>query len=465
MGFGRKAAARVLKCSVNTVKRYWDAPIGAVFKAPPPAWVGGLDWKEIESEVAKGTSVYVLWEELCKNQKISVQYPGFWKQVNKRCPQLTKTMHRVFAPGSRCEIDYGTGIDIIDLSTGEVVSTNLFVGVLCYSRYVFAEFTLTQSSPDFLSSHVKMFEWFGGVPQIVTPDNLKSAVSRTHRYDPEINPAYTRLATHYGCAVVPARPRRPQDKAIVERTIQIFKRWFYHRVRNRTFTSLVELNQCLREHLELFHARKHRILQKTRKEMFETERGSLTSLPAEAFRVMSHCKARLHPDCHLSFDGNHYSGPFELRGKELDVWAGNSSIEIYFDGKRVAFHGRSKTRGKFITDKNHYPPEHQAYLEATPTWVREQASLVGPETGKLVTGLLSGPYPLKYLRSAQGIVRLAKTYGRERLEAACKKANELHQNRYRFIENLIKLSVNLSTTKQNIQRGDNPLLRGEELYH
>ena len=154
-------------------------------------------------------------------------------------------MHRRFRPGERCEVDYCDGIDILDPVSGEIVKTHLFVGALCFSRYTFAEFSLSQSSHDFLDSHRRMFEFFKGVPQVISPDNLKSAVTKTHIYDPDLNKAYVRLGQHYRCAVVPARVRRPKDKAIVERTIQIFQRWFFFKVRHYTFTSIVELNKVL----------------------------------------------------------------------------------------------------------------------------------------------------------------------------------------------------------------------------
>ena len=267
-------------------------------------------------------------------------------------------------------------------------------------------------------------------------------------------------------AVVPARVRTPKDKAIVERTIQIFQRWFYFKVRHRTFTSLVELNSCLKEHLDIFHKKQHRILGRTRLEMFETEKSTLKALPEHRYHVATYWKANLHPDCHLTFDHNYYSSPHELRGKQLDVWATASAVEVYHLGKRVAFHPRSKVKRRFVTDPKHYPLEHQAYYEATPTWVREQAKKVGAGTEVLITGLLSGPYPLKYLRRAQGILRLGKVYGNDLLELAAIKANSLHQNTYPFIERLLKHGrLGKTNSPQSLPRGENPLLRGEELFH
>lgn len=492
LGMTERAIARSLRCSRNTVRKYLDEPetdvatAGASASSPAvenkaivrgcaqsaieaEGWANKLDWAKVLSEVASGTPLYVLWEERCETGEVPVQYPGFWKQLYRRYPNVGKSMHRVFAPGSRIEIDYCDGIDLLDLVTGEIIETELFVGVLCYSRYAFAEFTLSQSSADFLTSHVRMFEWFGGVTPIVSPDNLKSAVSRTHRYDPEINPAYTKLASHYGFAVVPARVRTPKDKAIVERTIQIFQRWFFFRVRHRTFTSLIELNQVLREHLIIFHAKQHRIFRRTRAEMFDAERTALQALPADQYQVATHVHTAPHPDCHLVFEKNYYSAPYTLRGQELDVWATAQVVEIYNKGERVAFHARRKGHGHFATDKLHYPPEHQAYCEATPAFVREQAARIGDNTAKLINGLLSGPYPLQYLRRAQGIVRLSKPYGVPSLEAACIKANRFGQTTYAFIERVLKNgqadAKAADAAGTVIQRGPNPLLRGEKLLH
>jgi hypothetical protein len=469
LGLKKKAVARTLKCSITTVKKYWNFGEQEVVVAPvieSPAWTEAVDWDEVKSEASRGTPVNVLWEELSESGKISVQYAGFWKQLRKRFPNLPATMHRIFAPGSRAEIDYCDGIDLIDPLTGEIRETELFVGVLCNSRYVFAEFSFSQKSEDFLSSHVRMLERFGGVPQVVSPDNLKSAVTKAHRYDPVINPAYTRLAEHYGFAVVPARVRTPKDKAVVERTVQIFQRWFFFRVRHRTFTSLVEINQSLKEHVDVFHRRKHRIFARTRLEMFESEKSALKALPEHRYQVATYWKANLHPDCHLSFDHNFYSAPYALRGKQLDVWATASTIEIYHLGKRVALHARLNAQRRFVTDPKHYPPEHQAYYEATPTWVREQGEKHGPETARLINGILGSPYPLKYLRRAQGILRLAKVYGPANLEMAAARANSLNQNTYPFIERLLKHGcLRESAVQRTPRRGENPLLRQQELFH
>ena len=409
----------------------------------------------------------VIHEELLESNQLDVQYSGFWKQAQKNISLTEATMVRIFKPGDRTEIDYADGIDIIDPATGEIKKTESFVGVLCHSRYAFAEFTLTQSSSDFLESHVNMFEFFGGTTQVLSPDNLKSAVTKAHRYDPVINQAYTRLATHYDIAVVPARVRTPKDKAIVERTIQIFQRYFFMKVRNRTFTSLLELNQCLRDHLVIFNQKKHRIFRRTRAEMFEAEKSALSPLPVDRYKVATHSTAKLGRDCHLSFEHNFYSSPHDLRGLQLDVWASSKVIEIYNEGRRVALHVRSRSTGKFLTDNNHYPPDQQAYAEEDVQKIIERAVQVGPHTETLVRDLLEKGAPLKHLRRCQGIAALAWKYTPALLENAAEAANRFNNRNVQYLERVIK---NLKGVSHRIesdinQRSFNPHLRGLDNIH
>lgn len=473
LGLGSRAIARALGHSRKTVAKYLrenTEPV-AVSSAEiatllPSDWTDTVEWGRVAEEARKTVPLKVLWEELKDDGKLVVEYPAFWKQFKKRFPKMPATMHRVFAPGSRAEIDYCDGIDIIDPTTGEIISTELFVGVLCHSRFSFAEFTLSQKSQDFLTSHIRMFEAWGGVPSVISPDNLKAAVTKAHRYDPILNPAYTRLATHYEIAVVPATVASPKQKAIVERTIQIFQRWFFYRVRHRTFTSLIELNQCLREHLELFHSKKHRVFGLTRRQMFEEEKAYLKALPKNPYLVTTHHLAQLSSDCHLVFDKNFYSAPYQLRGKQLDVWANATSVEIWHEGSRVAFHGRGKGHGAFFTKNEHYPPEHQAYLEVTPVKLREWSQDIGPETHKVVLALLSGTFPLRHLRRAQGILGLSKKYSAPELENACAIANSLPKPQgLHFLERLIKTRRFHPQPSKPILRGENRFIRGDKVFH
>lgn len=482
LGFKKRKIARALGIHRDTVTKYIElseAPStqGNTAEAPEPKfaltsapsvqnleWHETLDWQKVRDQHQQGVPLNILHAELSASNLAPVTYPAFWKMLQKKAPNLKTTMVKIFPPGSRIEIDYCDGINLIHPVTGEKIETEFFVGVLCASRYTFAEFTLSQKSGDFLNSHVRMFHFFGGVSQLVTPDNLKSAVTKAHRYDPVINPAYTRLATHYNFAVEPARVRRPQDKAVVERTIQIFQKWFFMVVRNRVFTSLIELNSCLKEHLVLFNQKIHRIFKRSRLEMFESERTHLIPLPVDQYLVQTHTRAFLSRDCHLSFDYSFYSAPHHLRGLTLEVWATENSVEIYHEGDRVAFHGRSKSQGKFVTENTHYPEAQQAYLEGDVIKMKSWSASVGAHTSALIHELLSGTYPLKHLRRAQGILALSQKYSKPLLEFGCENANRFNQKTIRYIERVMKQNQaklrRIETGGEPIARGFNPHLRG-----
>ena len=471
LGLTNRQIARATNIHRNTINKYVEKfkdekLLSVVETKSPITWCADIDWEKVRSEYLGGVSLNVIHEELLEEKKLQVQYAGFWKQAHKRISLTEATMVRIFKPGERTEIDYADGIDILDPVTGEFRKTEFFVGVLCHSRYAFAEFTWTQSSQDFLQSHVNMFEFFGGVTQLLSPDNLKSAVTKPHRYDPVINQAYTRLAEHYELAVVPARVRTPRDKAIVERTIQIFQRYFFMKVRHKTFTSLLALNQCLREHLVIFNQKKHRIFKRTRAEMFLDEKSSLRTLPQDPYKVAIYHSATLSRDCHLIFDQNYYSASHNLRGKKLDIWATAKTVEIFSEGDRVAFHGRSKSHGKFITDAGHYPPAQIAYAEEDVQKVITRATSVGPETEKLIKGLLD-PQPMKHFRRSQGIVALSWKYTPALLEMACTEANRFNNNHVQYLERVIKARQGVARKTENeiTHRSYNPYLRGIDNIH
>ena len=467
-GMSVRAISRALTCSRKTVRKYLEDKVisDELQDQEGPLWGIDLDWDDINREHSvNGVPLNVLWEERYDAGKIPVQYPGFWKQYQKRYPDLPKTMVRFFEPGSRVEIDYCDGISIVNPATGELTKTHLFMGVLCNSRYTYGEFSLSQKSQDFLSSHVRMFDYFGGTPATLAPDNLKSAVSKAHKYDPEINPAYTQLATYFGIVVTPARVRTPKDKPIVERTIQSFQRWFYFRVRKKAFTSLVELNRSLHEHLKLFNKKNHRIFKKSREEMFIEEKPFLKKLPEQSYEVRVHKKATLHYDCHLQFDNNYYSAPWNHRGKSLDVWASDKVVEIFYHSDCVAIHNRSTSRGKFKTNKDHYPPEHKAYLEITPDYLRKQAEKLGPRVYEVVDTLMKVDHPLRYLRRCQGLIALSKKYTGDEINIGCHHALLFEKYHLKFIEEVIKNKrINPDISDPKINRLPNPHLRGVSTY-
>jgi hypothetical protein len=255
--------------------------------------------------------------------------------------------------------------------------------------------------------------------------------------------------------------RTPKDKAIVERSVQIFQKWFYKKVRKKTFTSLIELNKALHEHLVEFNSKKHRILGCSRSEAFIEEKKDLSALPEVEFTVRTHKRAILHHDCHLAFDTNFYSAPWEHREKELDVWASEKTVEIFFEGKLIAQHARSKGKSKVITNKDHYPPAQRAYLEITPQYLLEKSKDAGADVNRLIDSLLSGTHPLQYLRRCQGIIALIKKYPSDQLNYACEQALLLNRPYIRFIEAMAKKPPYRPSALP--LRESNPYLRADDL--
>lgn len=466
LGLKERAIARALGASRKTVRKFLQEKELKSFNVCDenrPPKLDSFSWDEIAREFReKDVPLNILWMELKEAKKIDWSYSYFWKQFQRNCPSTKElTMIREHLSGERAEIDYCDGIDILDLATGEVTKTHLFVGVLCRSRYTYAEFSYSQKSTDFLNSHVRMFQFFAGVPRQLSPDNLKSAVSKAHKYDPDINQAYQRLAHHYGIAVVPARVKSPKDKAIVERTIQIFQKWFFKMVRHRTFTSLMELNKSLHEYLVEFNNKKHRILGCSRGEAFEIEKKDLGQLPEVEFTVRTHKRCILHHDCHIQFEFNFYSAPWEYREKVLDIWISERTLEIFHEGKLIAQHTKSRAKNKFVTNKDHYPSSHKAYLEITPQYLLKKSKEAGKDVAALIESLFSDPYPLKYLRRAQGIVALIKKYPENQLNYACKQALLLERPFLRFVEAIAKMPLPIESIPP--ERTFNPYLRKTEL--
>lgn len=466
LGLSERKISKALGISRNTIKKYEGELVEE--SGCTPEWVEKVNWQEISKEISNGISLQVLWEELAEQKVINVGYSGFWKQFHKKYPNLAVSLHREFPCGERAEVDYaGSGIDILNPITGELIKTELFVGVLCFSKYIYAEFSFSQKLSDWISSHMRMFEYWGGVPKYICSDNLKSGVKKAHLYDPDANPTYTEMASHYELAIIPARPYKAKDKADVERTVQIIQRWFYAKIRHKTFTSLTELNQCLRQHLKILNGKIHKRFKISRSQKFEVEQQSLKALPSYPYEIAIYHKAKLHPDCHLVFEGNFYSAPHDLRGKVLNIRATPKSLEIYDEGQRVAFHPRKMDpKGTYITHKPHYPASHQAYFEETPQRLLELSSAIGPHTHTLIKGLLEDPYPLRYLRRCQGIVRLASAYGRDALEKSCLLALNLSRPTYLFIEKVLKRKTyEHKEDKKTIQRNENENLRGLAYFH
>jgi transposase len=434
---------RIAKClhkSRKTVKKYIDkfdrenvneaknTPVVASLDPNLPEWAQDIDWPEAIRERAKGVSYKTLQMELAP----SVKYWGFWKLLSKMETAKPKTtLFLNHKPGERTHIDYADGIDIVCPTTGVVSKTQLFVGVLPFSQKVFAEFTASQKLPSFIESHERMWTFFGGVTPYTTPDNLKSAVTRAHVYDPDLNKNFCSYANHAGFAVLPARPFKPRDKASVEGSIGILQRTFFEFVRKKTFASLAELNSYLKPFLSDFNAQIMKDYGVSRNDRFEHESQLLLPLPIEKFEMSDWKISIVHPDCHIQVSNGLYSVPWTYVGKKVRVRLTSRIVEI-FDSESAALlctHTKSHRLGQRKTNNSHWPPEKKAHLSFDMESAKAQSLQVGPITGNMVAGLFEQPFPLRYLRLVQGILRLVNSskFTKSDLEYASRSAQN-HSN-------------------------------------
>jgi transposase len=403
------------------------------------------DWAVVHRELRrKGVTLQLLHLEYKERHPDGYQYSQFCRRYRLWQRGIDLVMRQEHRAGERCFPDFaGQTLPIVDPASGEVSHAELFVAVLGASSYTYAEALPSQALPHWIAGHVHAFEFFGGAPRIVVPDNLRAAVTRAHRYEPELNPTYAEMAAHYGCAVVPARPRRPRDKAKAEVGVQVAERWILAALRNRTFFSLAEANAAIGERLAWLNARPFKKLDGSRRSLFtELERPALRPLPAEPYRFAVWKLATVSIDYHLEVEGHYYSVPYQLVGERCEVRVSAATVEIFQRGRRVASHLRGAARGRHTTLAEHMPESHRRYAEWTPSRIVRWAQQTGPATGALAAEILaSRPHPEQGFRSCLGILRLGHRYGAERLEAACRRALAVRAASYRSVESILKTGL------------------------
>lgn len=400
------------------------------------------DWENIHAELSRpGVTIMLLWTEYKQVHRESAYgYSQFCEHYNRWRGKLSVVMRQTHKAGEKAFVDYCDGLWLTDPKTGERQRTQLFVGVLGASSYTFAESTLSQTLPDWISSHVKMYKYFEGVSAVTVPDNLRSAVSQSHRYEPKINDTYQEMARHYGTCVIPARPRKPRDKAKVEAAVLVAQRWILARLRDRLFTGLAEMNEAIDECLEFLNNRKMRGVNKSRRELYlELDRPALKTLPEKSYEYAEWSTAGVNIDYHIEYDHHYYSVPYQLVRERVDVRATTGVIEVFYRGKRVASHQRSQRKHKATTNKAHMPKSHREHAEWTPSRMISWAAQVGPSAAAVVKKILeSRLHPEQGFRSALGLIRLEKKYGKERVERGCAKAIEVQAFSYKFVSELLK---------------------------
>jgi len=492
-GLGQRQIGRALSITHATVREYlrraeqsglsWPLPatlsdtqLEQRFFPPPimlPAGERPLpDWPAQHTELKrKGVTLFLLWQEYKAVYPDGYQYSWFCELYRAWSSKLDVSMRQTHKAGEKMFVDYaGQSLPITNPETGEIREAQVFVATLGASSYSFVEAAWTQTLPDWIGSHTRAFAFFGGVTEILVPDNLKSGVTTPCRYEPALNRTYMDLAVHYGTAIIPARVRKPKDKAKVESGILVVSRWILARLRNRTFFSLSEANAAIAELLTQYNGRPFQKLPGSRREMFETlERSTLKPLPTQSYTYAEWKTVTVNIDYHVEVDGHYYSVPYQLIKQRLDARFTAYTVECFLKGKRVASHRRSDRKGKHTTVTQHMPKAHQQYAEWTPQRLVRWAASFGPNTSGLVEAILRKKvHPQQGFRSVLGLLRLGKQYGQKRLENACERALATGAISYRSVASILKANLDkqpLQKTFEDAEPIEHGNIRGAGYYH
>lgn len=460
-GLSERQIAASLRIAPSTVHRYLDRSKQAeltwplpeelddaalervLFPPSPPSTVPRTppDFGWVHRELRrKGVTLQLLHMEYKQAQPEGYQYSQFcalYQQWAGRVDLVLRHSHRA---GDKLFVDYaGHTIPIYDRAGGACWRAELFVAVLGASNYTYAEAGTSQQLEAWIGAHVRCFEFYGAVPALLVPDNLRSGVSKAHRYEPLVNRTYHELATHYGTAILPARAGKPRDKAKVEVGVQIAERWILASLRNERFFSLAEANAAIRQRLAWLNDRPFAKLTGTRRALFEQlDRPAMRPLPASRYEYATWKTAKVNIDYHIDVSRHYYSVPYQLVGHRVDVRITEHTVEVFARGRRVTSHPRSEERGRHSTQDAHMPASHRAHLAWSPSRLVAWAENTGPATAELVTAIMANrPHPEQGYRSCLGILRLSRRYDPRRLEAACRRALVIGARSYRSVESIL----------------------------
>jgi transposase len=393
------------------------------------------DWEAVRKELRqKGVTLRLVWMEYLEEHPDGYQYSQYCEYYRRwKKAQTGPSKHREHVGGEEMQVDYaGVKIPMTNPESGEISETSVFVAVLPASNYTYIEAQASENQSNWNNGHVRAFEYFGGLVRIVVPDNLKTGVQKPNYYEPDLNPAYQELAEHYQFAVLPARVRKPKDKAKVENGVQNIERWVIAPLRKRTFFSLLELNQALQKQLEWFNHKEMQAVGRSRRQEFEEiDQPNLRPLPEKTYEYAERKTARVNIDYHVEFDKHLYSVPHLLLHQEVQIRATERMVEIFFKGKSVAVHPRNFRPGRFSTFREHMPANHQFIEKVNAEQLVEWATHIGPQTAALVSAALKArPFPQQAYRTCLGILSLAKKHNHALMELASQSALETRTYSY-----------------------------------
>ena len=431
------------------------------------------DWALTHRELKrKHVTLSILWDEYIEQHPDGYRYSRYCELYRAWAGKLSLTMRQTHHGGDKLFVDYAgdTVPVIVDRLTGEVRPAQIFVAVMGASNFSYAEATWTQGLADWIGAHTRAFVAIDGVPHLIVPDNAKVAVIKACLYEPQVNRTYAEMAAHYDTAILPARPRKPRDKAKVEAGVLIVERWLLGRLRNRRFYSLAEVNEAIRDLLvRLNEQRPIRRLGVTRRQLHdELDRPALKPLPLEPYVFAEWRNRRVGLDYHVDVDRHYYSVPYRFAREQVEVRLTGATLEVFHKGERIAAHLRSSGNGKHTTVSEHMPSSHRRHADWTIERIRREAAAIGPSTALLCEMILENrPHPEQGFRACLGIVRLGKPFGVERLEAAATRALEIGARTYGSVKSILENNLDRQAAHRPADGATilHPNIRGARYYN
>ncbi len=491
--------SRALEVSRPVVAKYWKAFVHSdlqfeqLEQMPDSALIEELEQPRIEnsSRYARlvehfpeflvelghtGVTLRLLWEEYKNDHEDGFQYSQFCHHFQRWREASDVRMHVNHKAGDKMFVDYaGTKLAYTDTKTGNEVAVEVFVAILGASGLTYVEGSPSQEKLEWIRSNERAFGYFGGSTSAIVPDNLRSAVSRSHRYEPDINPDFAEFAEHYDTVILPARVRAARDKALVENAVRLVYQRVYAKLRNQTFYSLESLNEAIGELVEKHNCTPFQRLSISRRELFESsERAALHPLPAEPFAMKTTTWVSVQFNYHVELrdDRHYYSVPYVLYTKEpktkVKMVFDDRVVALYYDNVRVAQHRRDRTPNGYTTEPEHRPAHHRAYAEWSPGRFLRWAKAIGKETAEVIETVLAGrKHPEQAYRACLGILSLAKKHGNERLNRVCRRAGEVGTSSLKRIEEMIKLEKEDEEKQRKLFSSipEHENIRGPEYYH
>lgn len=404
-----------------------------------------------------GVTRYLLWEEYIDKHPSDYSYSRFCFNYRTWCKRVNPSMHIDHKAGDKMFVDYtGKKLQVINKETGEIKDVEVFVSVLGASEMTFVEATSTQTKEDFLSNLTKTLHYYCGVPAAIVTDNLRTAVKKSHKYEPIITDSLLDFASYYSTTILPTRAYHSKDKSLVENAVRIVYTRIFAPLRKTQFFSLEELNKAIALLLEQHNKAPLQRKKYSREDVFlEVQKPVLSPLPSLMYQLKYITRATLHKTSHvyLNKDKHYYSVPFSYIGKKMNIIFNKNTVEIYFEQRRIAFHHRVLLKYGYTTIKEHMPSSHQFMTEWNPSRFLSWGRSLGESCEKYIEKILEKKqYPEQSYKTCLGILTLSKKTGNHRLDNACKRAMDYERYNLAIIKSILERGLdNLSNDDEFFQ--------------